>query len=110
MRADNRRKLREGRDIICETLRCDPPVPNKMLGFLAAIPIADGDPSPPSSALYLDALQLALYERHRVEVPIVPWPAPPKRLVRISAQIYNERWEYERLAHGLVSELRGSNG
>jgi isopenicillin-N epimerase len=97
--------LREGRDALCEALGCEPPVPDSMLGLLAALPLPDGSREPPASALYLDALQLALYERHRIEVPIVPWLAPPRRLVRISAHAYNEPEEYRRLAAALRMEL-----
>lgn len=105
VRTRNRALLLQGRDMLCAALDVAPPVPDSMLGFLAAVPIPDGNPGPPRSSLYMDELQIALFERHRVEVPIVPWPAPPKRLVRISAQIYNERWEYERLIDGLRAEL-----
>lgn len=114
IRERSRALLRTGRDLLCAALDTPPPVPDSMLGFLAAVPIPNEDlgrePRGPRSALYMDELQLALYERHRVEVPIVPWPAPPKRLVRISAQVYNEQWEYERLVEGLMHELKGSKG
>jgi hypothetical protein len=33
------------------------------------------------------------------------WPKPPQRLVRISAQAYNEHGEYEALAAALRTEL-----
>ncbi|MEM9068608.1 MAG: aminotransferase class V-fold PLP-dependent enzyme [Myxococcota bacterium] len=105
LRTRNRALLRRGRDLLCETLGCEAPVPDAMLGFLAALPIPDGVDTPPQSALYLDALQLALYETHRVEVPIVPWPAPPKRLIRISAMAYNEDADYDALARALREEL-----
>ena len=36
-----------------------------------------------------------------IEVPLPPWPAPPKRLLRISAALYNRREEYEQLASAL---------
>ena len=97
--------LRAGRDRLCEALACEPPVPDEMLGLLAALPLPDGGREPPQSALYLDALQIALYERHHVEVPIVPWPAPPRRLVRVSAHAYNRADEYRILASALQSEL-----
>jgi isopenicillin-N epimerase len=61
---------------------------------------------PPRSPLYCDPLQDALLERFGIEVPIVPWPAWPKRLVRISAQIYNNNAQYASLAAALV-ELTG---
>jgi hypothetical protein len=38
-------------------------------------------------------------------VPIVPWPAAPRRLVRPSAHLYNAIDDYRRLAAALVDEL-----
>ena len=39
-----------------------------------------------------------------------PWPSPPKRLLRVSAQIYNSLEEYEALAAALRAELNGGLG
>jgi len=105
LRARNRALLREGRDLLAAALDVRPPVPDEMLGNLAALPLPDGGPEAPSSALYADPLQLALFERHRIEVPVPPWPAPPRRLIRISAQVYNQRGDYEALARALRLEL-----
>jgi isopenicillin-N epimerase len=33
------------------------------------------------------------------------WPAPPRRLIRISAQLYNDPAQYVRLADALRKEL-----
>ncbi len=94
----------EARAILCEALRVPPPVPESMIGALAAVPMPDAPPDqpPPTSSLYADPLQDRLLERG-IEVPIVPWPAHPRRLVRISAQLYNVRDDYVRLARELTS-------
>ncbi len=76
-----------------------------MIGSLVSLPLPDGSPDPPASPLYTDPLQDRLLFEHRIEVPVVPWPAPPKRLLRISAQLYNDIGDYERLAHALKKEL-----
>jgi isopenicillin-N epimerase len=102
----NRRTALAARARICEVLGCAPPAPDAMIGSLATVPLPDGDGAPPSSPLYLDALQDTLLERHGIEVPVIPWPAPPKRLLRISAQIYNDHSDYQRLGAALPSCLR----
>ena len=109
LRARNRALLLEGRDILATALGVAAPVPDAMLGTLAALPLPDGAHAP-SSSLYADALQVALFERHRIEVPVPPWPAPPRRLIRISAQVYNQRSDYEVLAGALRAELRLTDG
>ncbi|MEO6488117.1 MAG: aminotransferase class V-fold PLP-dependent enzyme, partial [Thermoanaerobaculia bacterium] len=86
-----------GRDILAHSLGIQPPAPDNMLGSMAALPLPDGT-SASAPSLYGDPLQDLLLERFNIEVPIVPWPAPPKRLIRISAQLYNSADEYERLA------------
>ena len=61
-----------------------------------------GSSAPPTSGLYCDPLQDTLRERFGIEVPILPWPQPPHRLVRVSAQLYNTAADYERLVRGLA--------
>ncbi|MGZ5444056.1 MAG: aminotransferase class V-fold PLP-dependent enzyme [Thermoanaerobaculia bacterium] len=94
----------EARDLLCATLRIDRPAPDEMLGAMAALPLPDGTQSD-APALYGDPLQDKLLFDHHIEVPIVPWPAPPKRLLRVSAAVYNTRADYERLAEALTREL-----
>jgi isopenicillin-N epimerase len=50
------------------------------------------------------ALNVRLWERHRIEVPIFAFAG--RLWVRISAQVYNEMSEYEQLAAALRAELR----
>jgi isopenicillin-N epimerase len=49
------------------------------------------------------ALNVRLWERHRIEVPIFAFAG--RLWVRISAQVYNEMSEYEQLAAALRAEL-----
>jgi isopenicillin-N epimerase len=93
-----------GRDIICERLSIPKPAPDAMLGSMAAIPLPDGVLTA-APALYGDPLQDALLEQFAIEVPVVPWPQPPKRVLRISAHLYNEVSEYEKLASALATLL-----
>jgi isopenicillin-N epimerase len=64
-----------------------------MIGAMGVIRLPSGAAATPEAAR---ALNNELWERHRIEVPVVAigvdlW-------VRISAQIYNESKDYERLA------------
>ena len=52
---------------------------------------------------YLNWVPGFLHDRFGIEVPIVPFPRGPSRLVRISAQVYLDETDFERLA---VAQLR----
>lgn len=102
----NRRLVLEGRRVLCEALAIESPAPDDMIGSLATVPLPD-DPSPVPR---LDArtmptpthsLQVDLFERHGIEVPVSYFPRHPRRIVRISAQVYNTAGQYERLAEVL---------
>lgn len=95
-----------GRDVLCRALATAPPAPDDMLGSMAAVPITDGSAELASSSRYADPQQIELFERFAVEAPIMPWPSPAKRLIRISAQLYNRPSEYQRLAEGLIAILK----
>ena len=101
----NRRLALDARRSVCDALGAVPPCPDDMIGTLAAIPITDGDPTPPSP-LYADPLQDALLQEYRIEIPVIPWPAAPKRLVRLSAQVYNCAQDYVRLGDALRNLLQ----
>ncbi len=96
----NRDKALAARAVICAAIGARPPCPGSMVGALAAVELPDGR-EPPTGPLFLDPLQDALFARG-IEVPIVPFPRWPRRLVRISAQAYNTMPQYERLAALLV--------
>jgi isopenicillin-N epimerase len=104
VRQRNRELVLKGRRFVCDALQIDDPCPESMIGSLASMPLPPGSPDPPKSALYADPLQTQLLEGWGIEVPVIPWPRSPERLIRISAQLYNRPEQYELLAHAL-SEL-----
>jgi isopenicillin-N epimerase len=103
LRAHNHALAVAARRLLISELGCAEPCPEEMLGSMAALPLPVGRPDarPPGSALYPDELQDRLVREHDIQVPIIPWPAPPARLVRVSAQLYNELPQYEKLARAL---------
>ncbi len=103
---DNRALALAARKLLCDGLGLAPPAPEGMIGALAALPLPDGAMSGPHNPLaFGDPLQKALVERHRIQVPVFPFPHRPKRLLRISAQRYNHLGQYERLLEALRAEL-----
>lgn len=92
----NRAKALAARQQLCQMLKIAPPSPDEMIGSLVTLPLSEGS--------YTE-LQNALLNRFRIEVPIVPYPNEPKRLVRISAQIYNTPEQYEYLGRSLQELL-----
>ncbi|MDH3646647.1 MAG: aminotransferase class V-fold PLP-dependent enzyme [Gammaproteobacteria bacterium] len=104
IRKHNNQTVIAGRRLLCTALEIDAPCPDEMLGSLASLPLPDSDGPASTSALYGDPLQAELLQRWNIEVPLIPWPAHPKRLIRISAQLYNGITHYERLA-GALREL-----
>lgn len=92
VRRRNRALALFGRDRLCEALGIDPPAPDAMIGSLAALPLPDG---------CAGDLQYELFEQHHIEVPVQPWPAPPKRTIRISAHLHNREDDYLALTKAL---------
>lgn len=100
----------EARQLLCEALRVDAPCPESMIGSMATIPLPSAlQHEPPSRPdlrrfqgwLSADRLQAWLAGEHRIEVPIVRWGPDGRRWLRISAQVYNARPQFEHLAEVL---------
>ena len=83
---------------LCDALGRTAPCPDVMIGSLAAVQLPDGT----------DDLQKHLFDRFAIEVPVIAWPAAPKRWVRVSAHIYNHEQDYDRLAEALGPLRAGS--
>jgi isopenicillin-N epimerase len=105
--ARNRALVLAARKILCDTLDVAEPCPEEFIGSIAAIPLPDAAKDQlPRLPFNESPLQNTLRRKHRIEVPMISWPAPPARLLRIAAQLYNSLPQYERLAAALRDELR----
>jgi isopenicillin-N epimerase len=92
----------EGRKILCQALQVAPPCPEAFIGSMAAVPLPDArEDMRATQPLFIDPLQDQLLAKYGIEVPIIPWPAFPKRLIRISAQLYNNAAQIQALATAL---------
>jgi isopenicillin-N epimerase len=97
----------EGRDLLCGKLGIEPPCPDEMVGTMAALLLPQGGATALGLPLFPDPLQETLYVRFRIEVPITVWPVPRRRLLRLSAHLYNTRAQYASLAQVLAESLAG---
>jgi len=97
----NRDLALTARTTLCDALGAPPSCPEAMLGSMATVPLPDGDDRPPPPPTYTDPLQDDLLQRFGIEVPVVCWPRPPHRLVRISAPLYNALDQYRVLGEAL---------
>ena len=107
LRARNHALALEARRRLCGVLGVAAPCPEDMIGSLATVPLPDAASGVGYGPLANDPLADRLLQRHAIEVPVFPWPAPPRRWLRISAQLYNTSADYERLASALTEELPG---
>jgi isopenicillin-N epimerase len=109
VRAHNRELAFAARSLLHATMHrraADPREPltpegdRSLLGSIATIEL------PASSAgrwPHVEALQADLYERERIEVPIIDWGG--RWHVRISAQVYNRPEQYRQLADALEARV-----
>lgn len=101
LREGNRSMALAARSMLCTELALEPCCPDDMVGAMVSLPLPPGSAEPAKSPLYRDPLQDTLLARYGIEVPVIPWPAAPERLVRLSAQVYNTPDQYGRLADAL---------
>jgi isopenicillin-N epimerase len=102
----NRALARAARALLAERLGLELPCPDSMLGSMASLFLPD-DRAPETrvGSPFAEPITSNLRARHRVVVPVMSWPAPPRRLLRVSAAPYNRLEHYERLATALNVEL-----
>jgi isopenicillin-N epimerase len=96
----------KARAIVCEALGVVPACPDEMVGSMASILMPAAAPGSPVARLDPDAL--AAWTRARgIESWFTDWPgAPGGKLVRVSAQLYNDEAQYRALAGLLKEALR----
>jgi isopenicillin-N epimerase len=101
----NRALALAARDRIAAVLGTEPPVPDSMVGTLAALRLPAGAPSPAPGKPH--PLQEALWTRHQIEIPVTPSPHDAVWNVRLSAAPHNVAADYDVLARALVAEGLG---
>ena len=85
------------RAILCKLLGAGEPAPAELIGSLASIPLPPAAAGAPAADLDHKGLMHWTRE-HGVESWFFPWPCEGGRLVRASAQVYNDAGQYRRLA------------
>jgi isopenicillin-N epimerase len=104
--AANRSLVLAARRMLGGVLRVPEPAPEGMIGSMSSLPLPDGE-DPGVGWRAPDPLQDRLLRAYGIEVPVIAWPRPPRRLLRISAHRYNAIGDYERLAAALRAEGLG---
>ena len=94
----------EAREILCAALGVATPVPGSMIGSIASVPLPVPAPGSPAGRSSHEGLMNAFRARG-VETWLFPWPCPGGKLIRVSAQLYNTRSEYDALAALLQEAL-----
>ncbi len=89
----NRAMVLAARNTLCDVLQISSPSPDCMTGSMAVIPLPSGS---------AQNLQMQLFDRFQIEVPVIPWQGATNRLLRISAQIYNSLPDYDYLSKALM--------
>jgi isopenicillin-N epimerase len=110
LRDRNRRLALAGRELLCDALGIEPPVPDDMVAAMVALPVPGQASGSPPTSLYDDPIHAAL-QRHGIQVAISPWPREPlegrwRRIVRVSAAPYTALDDVERLAAVVADAAR----
>jgi isopenicillin-N epimerase len=93
MRAHNHALMWQGAQLLSQTWQQPIGAPQAMMGSMATIGLPIGGASTHENA---QAINARLFERYRIEVPIIPFA--DRLWLRISAQVYNTLDDYRRLA------------
>lgn len=100
IRRRNRLMTLEARDRLCDLFEVPQPADDDLVACLAAVPI----PAWYRPDLTGRALHQRLFDAHRVEVPIFPFPDPAQRVIRVAMHLHADMEDVERLVGGLAAE------
>jgi isopenicillin-N epimerase len=104
--AHNRALVLGARARLLDVLGGPPLCPESMIGTLAAVRLPDApQPEAFASSPFAEPLYSELVARG-FQVLVLHFPARPARVLRVTAQIYNEPEQYERLATALRELVR----
>jgi isopenicillin-N epimerase len=101
--AANRTLALQARALLLKTAGVDAPCPEAMIGSMASIPLPPAAAGSPADRLNSEGLH-AWFRERGVETWLYPHPVP---LLRVSAQLYNDLNQFERLAQLLQEALSG---
>jgi isopenicillin-N epimerase len=94
----------EGRGLLLQSLGIEAPCPEALIGSMASVPLPPAAQTAPAARLDCKGLHDWFRERG-----VETWlHEQPLRLLRISAQLYNEIGQYRRLCRLLTEALHGS--
>jgi isopenicillin-N epimerase len=103
--ARNREVALRERGRLAAALSLDVPCPDGLVGAMAALMLPADAGLGPAPGLGPDPLHTALRRRHGIDAMIAAVPGRPRKCLRLSAMLYNEAEDYERLAQALGAEL-----
>ncbi|MCB9792535.1 MAG: aminotransferase class V-fold PLP-dependent enzyme [Alphaproteobacteria bacterium] len=99
VRAHNRALALQARALLSEAWGATPAGPPETVGFMAALQLPER--YGPGTWEGSRAVKVPLWDKHRIEVPVTHFGG--RLWLRISAQVYNELGDYERLAEALLT-------
>ena len=103
MRTHNYALARQAASMIRSEWGTEPLAPDEMLGCLVTLRLPIQQEACIEAAA---SMRRFLLDEHQKEVPVFPFGE--YNWVRISAQVYNERSDYDALANALLSDAHGS--
>lgn len=103
VRAHNHQMCAWAHRLLCTRWEVEPisPLDGSFLGSMCTVALP---PEVRAQFATADAMQLALYEEHRIEAPIIDFGG--RWYVRASAQVYNRADDYEALAQAVLEIAR----